>query len=374
MQSEFEGIGKLRRGVLILIVTTIVFAIAVVIAAASILSELTSMFFSSVSASNSAIASSASSLSATIGIFIVVFLVLVILYILGYVYIRRGFKILADLGRNVRIGYTGTTLFFISLGLAVLSVIIIVIFLLAGISSTASSISNNSSLNAISSSVSSGLSTISSGIYVGLAVFIIGVIIQLVSSILIGIGFFKVGDEYKEGTTKWGGILFIIGTVLSLIPSSATVLIGALISFISLILIYVGLGGIKPMSAIMSPTPLPQSTYQPPTAIQLPTVPQTLPTSPQVYQVGQGVIRADGSAFITLYTSTQAIITSVRVEGIKMNAVMVNPVVLQPGQNAIVIKFDNASQLAPGNSYVITIDMNVGGNLVEIKAVANYYP
>ena len=67
-------------------------------------------------------------------------------------------------------------------------------------------------------------------------------------------------------------------------------------------------------------------------------------------------------------------ITSVRVDGTTLNAIMVNPVILQPGQNSIVIKFNNVSQLTPGTSYIITLTLNVGGNLTEVKAVATYYP
>ena len=67
-------------------------------------------------------------------------------------------------------------------------------------------------------------------------------------------------------------------------------------------------------------------------------------------------------------------INSVKVEGVTINAVMVNVVILQPGQNSIVIKFDNVSQLAPGTSYLITLSLKVGEKLIEVKAVATYQP
>jgi hypothetical protein len=39
------------------------------------------------------------------------------------------------------------------------------------------------------------------------------------------------------------------------------------------------------------------------------------PTTLQVYQVGQGIIKADGTAIITLYSSTSLMITSVSIDG-----------------------------------------------------------
>lgn len=78
----------------------------------------------------------------------------------------------------------------------------------------------------------------------------------------------------------------------------------------------------------------------------------------QIYQVGQGEIKSDGSAFIAF---TPAIITSARVEGTASRAIMINPTVLRSGVNTITVKFDNISQLILGSYYVITIGLKVGG-------------
>ena len=379
MQSEFEGIAKLRRGVLILIIVPIIAIGAVFTVGVAIVSQFSSIF-PPIPYASPPTSSPMPALTTDMEILSAIILVSIILVIVGYLYIRRGFKILADLGRNVRLGYTGTTLFFISLILFVVGVIIVIVsFAVAAFTATSAyNTTASGALTAISNALGNAFSGIEEGIVGGGIAVIIGWILQIVGNILIGIGFYEVGNEYNESTTKIGSILLLIGIVLDfllLLPSDASILAAAII-FVSLILIYVGLGKINPMRPIMQPAPLFQQTYQPPT-IQQPTIqqPSSIPqTTPQIYQVGQGVIRGDGLAFITLYTSAQAMITSVRVEGVTMNAVMVNPVILQPGQNAIVIKFDNVSQLIPGNSYTIVIGLKVGGVSTEVRAVATYYP
>ena len=212
------------------------------------------------------------------------------------------------MGRDVGIGYTGATLYFVALIILVLGVLVMI----------ASPIC-------------------------GLGLLVLGGIIGVVSSILIGVGFYKVGEIYNESTTKIGGIL-------------AAIPIG-IISFVGYIIVYVGLGKIKPMPTIQPQIPLSQPSYP-----------------PQIYQVGQGIIRGDGNARVSLYSATQATVLSARIEGTTLASANINPAVLQPGQNEITIKFDNVSSLTPGGSYMITIVVNVGGNISEIKANAIYQP
>ena len=165
----------------------------------------------------------------------------------------------------------------------------------------------------------------------GGAVTTVGNVIVFVGNVLIGIGFYRLGEIYNESTTKIGGILVII------------------IPFVGYILTYSGLGKI----------------------IERPLAP---PSQPQIYQVGQGTIGGDGSAKITLYSNTQAVIMSARIEGTTLASANINPAVLQPGQNEITIKFDNVSSLTPGGNYLITLFIKIGENIIEIKAVAIYQP
>ena len=103
---------------------------------------------------------------------------------------------------------------------------------------------------------------------------------------------------------------------------------------------------------------------------------QTQPIQPsyplQIYQVGQGIIRGNGIAQISLYPSTQATIVSAKIEGTSLSSFNVNPIVLQPGQNEI--QFNDVSSLTSGSNYLITLVVNIGGNITEIRVTAVYQP
>ncbi|ACP37377.1 Protein of unknown function DUF973 [Sulfolobus islandicus M.14.25] len=174
-------------------------------------------------------------------------------------------------------------------------------------------------------------------VLIGFPILILGEIIALIGGILIGIGFYKVGEIYNEGLVKIGGILIVIPIDL--------------INFVGFILAYVGLGKVRP----------------------LPTVAQQ-PLVPQVYQVGQGTIRNNGYAYITLYSSTPASIISAKIEGANIMSSAVNPTVLQIGNNEVTIFFGNVQSLAPNTTYIITLTINIGGNIINISTSAVYQP
>ncbi|ACP44796.1 Protein of unknown function DUF973 [Sulfolobus islandicus Y.G.57.14] len=174
-------------------------------------------------------------------------------------------------------------------------------------------------------------------VLIGFPILILGEIIALIGGILIGIGFYKVGEIYNEGLVKIGGILIVIPIDL--------------INFVGFILAYVGLGKVRP----------------------LPTVAQQ-PLVPQVYQVGQGTIRNNGYAYITLYSSTPASIISAKIEGANIMSSAINPTVLQIGNNEVTIFFGNVQSLAPNTTYIITLTINIGGNIINISTTAVYQP
>ena len=302
MQSETEGINKLRKGSLILILASIFITILVVILAFSLLSISPSYPSASVVVSVMGI---------VIGL-IIVAIIGVIAGIIGIWNIKDGFKILRNLGKDVGIGYVGAVLYIVALILIMIGVSLVLIG--------------------------------------GVFAVIFGAIVEIVSNILIGIGFYKVGEIYNEGITKIGGILVAIPVNI--------------ISFIGYILVYIGLGKIKPITTL--------TTLAQPGSTQMPLPQPTLP--PQIYQVGQGIIRGDGYAQISLYSNTQATVLSARIDGTLLASVNINPVVLQSGDNEITIKFDNVSSLTPGTTYLITLVVNVGGNIREIKTAAVYQP
>ena len=252
--------------------------------------------------------------------------------IVGLLNIRSGFGILKNLGRDVGIGYTGATLYFIALILVVLGILLILLG--------------------------------------GRVVALIGGIVAIVSDILVGIGFYKLGGIYNEGTTKIGGILVAIPVIWGMILLAIPVLF---VSFIGYILVYIGLGKIKPMAMVALPA---QPGYAPNSINPMCTpMPPTQPNyPPQIYQEGQGIIRGNGYAQVSLYSTTQATILSARIEGTTLSSVNINPVVLQPGQNEVTIQFGNVSSLTPSTTYLITLVVNIGENMSEVKATAVYQP
>jgi len=167
MEREFEGIDKLGKGTLLLIlVVPIVIGSEFLLLVAPLLSVIVSF----------------------IG---------VILVIIGALNIRGGFKILDELARDVGIGSIGVSLYLVSL----IPIVIGAIY------------------------------AVSVDIFEGQDIMLIGEILVVIANILVGLGFYKVGEEYKEKLTKIGGILVAI----------------PIVSFIGYILVYVGLGKVKSM-------------------------------------------------------------------------------------------------------------------------------
>jgi len=402
MRNEFDGITKLRKGIQIILLSSIL-TVLMLIGVATIITPLQSLLIFGTIFSNSTEVLNSSSESLTslissifsipsiissIEAIAIVFLGNTFLSAYGYIYLRKGFNILGDLGRNKKNGNVGVLLILISLGIISLGGLFTAISTIDYLSSINSLISSlpfsladllSDPLSALLdilksaqdlSELSNGLSQIEGGL--GLTGF--GLFIQAIGYLLIGLQFMKLGKEYNEDKIRKGGILVIVVSLLTLLtafslnPSGigvviAIVMFASIFSIIAFILIYKSLNRMKSMSAFTLPSF--QQTYQ-----SLPVTQQPLT---QIYQVGQGIIRGDGTAYITLYSSTQATIITTRVEGIALNITMMNPVILQPGQNPIIIKFDNVFQLIPGNSYTILFTLMIGMNKIEVKAMATYY-
>lgn len=176
MQSETEGITKLRRGVLMFMFVPLLLGTVFFV-------KLIPLF-----------TFNATELLDVLMIMILLAVVSVILGILGISNIREGFEILKKLGKISGTGYAGATLYLISL-----------LLLLAG--------------------------TILLIIVVGIFIILLGAVLMFIANILVGAGFYNVGDTYNEDLTKVGGILVIIPL--------------GFVSFIGYVLVYIGLGKIK---------------------------------------------------------------------------------------------------------------------------------
>jgi len=323
MQSEYEGINKLRSGSLIIASSAFIGLISLIIMEVSSVGSLNT-FSTSVT--------SAFSMLGTLAAISILTIVEVITNIVGLIYVKNGFEILQSLGRDVKIGYTGTIL-------ALIFLVIIIIGLFIG----------------------------------GGVIVLVAGVFGTIADVLVGAGFYKVGEIYKEGITKVAGILEVIGGIVNVITTPLLDLLFIIIFSIAFILLYIGLGKIYSAGIPMSPT---QSTY--PINNENPvttSTPQTQPNySPQIYQVGQGIIRGNGYAQVSLYSSSQATVLSARIDGTTLSSVNVNPVVLQPGQNEVTIWFNNTSSLIPNANYFITLVIDIGGNISGIRTVAVYQP
>ncbi|AKA74574.1 DUF973 family protein [Saccharolobus solfataricus] len=314
--TELEGIERLRSGSLFMILSALLLTIGIIVI---ILAGLAIASFSFTSSASFSFTSSsvppASSTGVVAGFFgalvgiAIVLVISAVIGLLGILRIRSGFSILKNVGRDVGIGATGTTIYLV--GLIIILIGALLTFIL-----------------------------------VGIPILILGDILLLIGGVLIGLGFYRVGEVYNEGTVKIGGILVLVGSIIA-----------DLLSFIGFLLIYIGLGKIKPQQTL---------------GMQQPYVSQ--PMVPQVYQIGQGVIRSNGYAYISLYSSAPANIISAKIEGTNIISTTITPITLQTGNNEVTIFFGNVQSLAPNTTYIITLTINIGGNIINISTVASYQP
>ena len=175
IDKEVEGLDELRTGSLIFVPTSIFFTLGFFM--------LFPFLFSSIAVSYPIVGVAVEVIGSFVGI-------------IARFNVMKGFKTLDNLGKDVGIGYAGARLLFLA-----------ILFLVQG-----------------SILITKG----------GAVLFVIGYIIGIISNVLIGIGFYKVGDIYNEGVTKIGGILSMF------------------IPFIGYILTYVGLG--KAITKIVLPS------------------------------------------------------------------------------------------------------------------------
>lgn len=261
---------------------------------------------------------------------IIMAIIALVFYFLAFGKIKDGFTQLAMTGLDVGSGKTGATLYLVG-----------IILELVGL----------------------GLSLI----LIGLFLLPVAAILELIGDILIGLGIYRVGSYYNNSLTKIGGIL-----IMTLI-----------IDFIGYILAYVGLGEIirsggVPIQQYPQPyyqQPYPQQPYQPyPQPYQQqPTMPSQAPS-----QVGQGIIRNNGYAQVTLYSPTQASITSAFLiaGGSQIPAISITPSSLFAGNNEVTFYFgNNIPPLQSGQNYQIVINLNTqSGTVTQIVANVTYQP
>jgi Protein of unknown function (DUF973). len=239
---------------------------------------------------------------------------LVLLFMMAIPKLRDAFQTFASTGKDVSRGFTGINLILPG----------IIIELIGGILAIA------------------GIFSASLGLAVaGGIIVLLAAIILFIAYLLIGLVIYNLGSFYNNDMLKIGGILIII----------------PFISFVGWILSYVSVDDIirKLSGGTMMPQP-----YTAPSMYQ-----------PQVYQVGQGIIRLDGTVTLTLYSSITVNIVSASIDNTLYTTTDVNPNMLNPGNNSVTMRFLGVTGLVPGNNYYLTIYLSDG---TSIKAVVTCTP
>jgi len=191
----------------------------------------------------------------------------------------------------------------------------------------------------------------------------------------------SVATTSTTSTTTQTASTSSIMTTQTASSSTTSALVGGLF-FLFLILLAVGLAykflrrkkGKQHMpQPIVPSSPSQPSQPQPIIPPPPPQPPQPPPQPPSIYQLGQGIIKRDGSTFFTLSSSVYATIISAKIEGTTLTPININPSTIKPGSNEITIKFNDVSSLTPGMPYKIILTVNIEGNIVkEINVYAFY--
>jgi hypothetical protein len=225
----------------------------------------------------------------------VVIIVGLIVNFVGLLYLYKGFKTLNYYGRDTGIGSTGIILFLIGIVMAILGFASALVFPL------------------------------------GILLAIAGVFMIIIGNILIGIGYYNLGSGFRDSNIKTGGILYLLGPFIF-----------SLLSFIGLILVYIGLSHV-----IRNYVQTGGLAYQ----------------TPSVSQVGIGVLRNDNTAVFQLYSNFPAVILYVRIGNNYANSI--SPTTL-PSNTIIVITVTFPIPLPYSQMYIASVGVNVGGQFKEI--------
>lgn len=211
----------------------------------------------------------------------------------GYFFLLQGFKGVDGAG------FAGSVLFFVSL-----------FFLLADIPVIIYAVKQ-----ILDSSFSLKLIT------VAIIPAVASLVLFAISDILIGIGFYHLGERHSSNTLKIGGALLGASIVIDVILPED---ISSFFSVFTYLLIYRGLGEIQPK-----------------------------------IEVTQAVIK-DSQAYIFLNSNVNGIITSARTEK-GVAASEITPQIITRGQNAVLLKF-------PSQPEAITLTVMTENGLIEITA------
>ena len=285
---------------------------------------------------------------------ILIIIVAGILIILWFLSTRKGFKTLSNLGKDVRSGVTATTLILIG-------ILIEIVGLLVFLGSITASLATINTLTTNTSIINGGIVGLVSSSIGAIVILIAGAIIFFIGSIMVGLAYRATGDIYNNSNLRTGGLLIVIGNILSIIPFLD--IMGAILVFIGYISVYSGLGSVITMLSKTSP----QSYMQQFTSsTQIP--PQ--PSAP-LSQIGTGKLSSNGIAEVTIYSQVAVQILSAAILGTNNITSDIFPAQLNIGYNNVRINFKASLSLVAGNLYIIQLLLSNGQTF---NTVVTYQP
>ncbi|BCU68922.1 DUF973 family protein [Stygiolobus caldivivus] len=324
---ELLGLNKLKSGALYMFIAPFLLIVAVILI---VVTGFVSAFFSqnnnlptSPSSGLPVITpSQAGGLLAGLTVGAILAFISLILSLVGIFSIRSGFGNLSYKVRDVEIGKTGTTLIIVNIILSFILPIVILLFAFLA----------PSSFNPIDFSL----------FYDGIQIILL--ILGVIGNILIGIGYYRVGNIYGSDATRIGGIL--IATII--------------LSIVGFILAYIGLGGI--INKIRSGgQPVSQGTYYP----QPPYV------QPAIYQEGgQGILTSQGVLNFQVYSTVPATLILAFIEGVNISTSTIWPQSIPPNQITNVTAKFTPIQVTPNAQYRVRVTALVNGVTTDFVVIA----
>lgn len=172
--------------------------------------------------------------------------------------------------------------------------------------------------------------------FLGSALVGLGVLLELVAGVLIGLAIYNVGRFYNDDLMWISGILIMIPVV----------------NFVGWLILYIEIDSVINRITGIAPQP----PYQQPSYIT--------PTQPMVYQTGLGQLTGDGKATLTLYSNAQVQLVSASIDNtsIYVSSDKISPQMLNVGTNNVIIQFPPLTSYGfiKQNTYTITITLSTG--------------
>ena len=182
MADMSTGIGKLRTAMLIYLVAFVLSLVGYILG---------------VAVASSPVASLGGTSPSTAIPFLILFIIVMVLAIVALFFIRSGFSALASNNRKYGIGATGALIELVGAILFIVAVGVIIA--------------------SVAAATTGGFGAAIGGGLAGLAFFGIGGILGFVGTIMLVVGFYRIGSDYNSTAVKVGAIFYILFSLIGVI-------------------------------------------------------------------------------------------------------------------------------------------------------------